>query len=260
MLTAQHTATRSCRILYYGPAGVGKRQTLARIQQSLPPEHRLAVATEDSSRQIAFMLRNGQQGDWQVFVQAVDVGRENLALAPTQRPPFDGIVFACSSGPDELDQALSAMEALKGFLDTWNRDLMSVPVVLQYNNRDAAAVLPVDRLESLLNPWGLLSFPADVTNGEGVREALKAILSLTIGQILQQQLAAQSPVPGPDGSPAGFDSSPPVPGTPHTPGYHEDGPRSDAPVALVVPVRIPRSALGTSGETRILLEVHIEDR
>lgn len=262
MPTATHTATRSCRILYYGPAGVGKRENLARIQQSLPAEHRLAVATEDPSRQIAFMLRNGQQGDWQVFVQAIDVGREHLALAPSQRPPFDGIVFACSSAPSQLDQGLSAMEALKGFLDTWNRDLMSVPVVLQYNGRDGAPVLPVDRLESLLNPWGLLSFPSNVGNGEGIREALKAILSLTIGQILQQT-ATTPAAAAPDASPAGFDSAPPVPGTPHTPGEETAAKvrgRDDAAVALVVPVRIPRSAVGTSGEARIILEVHIEDR
>ncbi len=269
-------ATRTCRILYYGPAGTGKRENLARIQQSLPAEHRLALATEDPTRQMAFLLRNSQHGDWQVFVQAVDAGQEQ-SLGLSQRPPFDGIVFVCSSAPDRLDQALSAMESLKAFLDTWNRDLMSVPVVLQYNARDNAPILPVDRLESLLNPWGLLSFPATVGNGGGVREALRAILSLTIGQILQRSTTAPEPGETHE-SPAGFDLSPPVPGTPHTPGYGEAPAAAPAPAvaapgappastgrpdiapALVVPVRIPRSALGTSGPSRIILELHIEDR
>jgi mutual gliding-motility protein MglA len=267
-------ALRTCRILYYGPAGTGKRENLARIQQSLPAEHRLALATEDPSRQMAFLLRNAQHGDWQVFVQTVDAGQEQ-SLGLSQRPPFDGIVFVCSSAPDRLDQALSAMESLKGFLDTWNRDLMSVPVVLQYNARDNAPVLPIDRLESLLNPWGLLAFPANVGNGGGVREALRAILSLTIGQLLQKTAAPVEAVV-PQESSAGFDLSPPVPGTPHTPGYGESaapvapvapppGPVASAPVAaaapaLVVPVRIPRSALGTGGAVRLILELQIEDR
>jgi mutual gliding-motility protein MglA len=277
--TASPVATRTCRILYYGPAGTGKRENLARIQQSLPAEHRLALATDDPTRQMAFLLRNSQHGDWQVFVQTVDAGEEQ-SLGLSQRPPFDGIVFVCSSAPDRLDQALSAMESLKSFLDTWNRDLMSVPVVLQYNARDNAPVLPVDRLESLLNPWGLLAFPANVGNGGGVREALRAILSLTIGQILQRTAAAPAPV-ATEESPAGFDLSPPVPGTAHTPGYGESaapvavaapppaapaaaGPagavRTDLPPTLVVPLRIPRSALGTSGTSRIVIELHIEDR
>ena len=271
MPTVAPVATRTCRILYYGPAGTGKRENLARIQQSLPAEHRLALATEDPSRQMAFLLRNSQHGDWQVFVQTVDAGQEQ-SLGLSQRPPFDGIVFVCSSAPDRLDQALSAMESLKAFLDTWNRDLMSVPVVLQYNARDNAPILPVDRLESLLNPWGLLAFPANVGNGGGVREALRAILSLTIGQILQRTAPAPEAVTTQESS-TGFDLSPPVPGTPHTPGYGEAplpveappqapvaAPQTDTAPALVVPVRIPRSALGTSGTSRIILELHIEDR
>jgi hypothetical protein len=270
---AAPVALRTCRILYYGPAGTGKRENLARIQQSLPAEHRLALATEDPTRQMAFLLRNSQHGDWQVFVQTVDAGQEQ-SLGLSQRPPFDGIVFVCNSAPDRLDQALSAMESLKAFLDTWNRDLMSVPVVLQYNARDNASVLPIDRLESLLNPWGLLAFPANVGNGGGVREALRAILSLTIGQLLQKT-AAPSEAVATQESPAGFDLSPPVPGTPHTPGYGESPPPApvpaavappaatapaDAAPALVVPVRIPRSALGKTGTARIVLELQIEDR
>lgn len=273
MPTAVPVAMRTCRILYYGPVGTGKRENLARIQQSLPAEHRLALATEDPTRQMAFLLRNSQHGDWQVFVQAVDAGQEQN-LGVSQRPPFDGIVFVCSSAPDRLDQGLSGMESLKAYLDTWNRDLMSVPVVLQYNARDSSSVLPVDRLESLLNPWGLLSFPANVGNGGGVREALRAILSLTIGQILQRSSTAPEPVTTHE-SPSGFDLSPPVPGTSHTPGYGEPpvtqaapapaealtaSLRTDLAPALVVPVRIPRSALGTTGTSRIILELHIEDR
>jgi len=263
------TATRTCRILYYGPPGCGKRENLAQIQASLPAEHRLAVATSDPSRQIAFMLRNGNQGDWQVFVQAVDTGEEDR-LATGREAPCDGIVFVCGSTGDGLDGALSAMEGLKTFLDTWRQDLMSMPMVLQYNGRDAADILPVDRLESLLNPWGLLSFPAASGNGEGVRETLKAVLSLTLSQILQR--ASETPAAAADAFTV--DSSPPVPGTLHTPGW--EAPRNPAAgsapagpgtrpgaaagedhAALIIPVRVPRSALGPDGTGRIIVEVRV---
>ncbi len=263
------TATRTCRILYYGPPGCGKRENLAQIQASLPAEHRLAVATSDPSRQIAFMLRNGNQGDWQVFVQAVDAGEEDR-LAAGREVPFDGIVFVCGSTGNGLDGALSAMEGLKTFLDTWRLDLMSMPMVLQYNGRDAADILPVDRLESLLNPWGLLSFPAVSGNGEGVRETLKAVLSLTLSQILQRASEAS------DAPQDAFtvDPNPPVPGTPHTPGWEAarnpgggdasagpakgSGPAAgDDHAALIIPVRVPRSALGRDGTGRIILEVRV---
>ena len=262
------TATRTCRILYYGPAGSGKRANLARIQASLPQEHRLAVATDDPARHIAFLLRNGRQGDWQVFVQAMDAGHEGAPAG--DRLAWDGVVFVCDSRAGGLDTGLSAMEALKSYLDGYRLDIMSMPMVLQYDQRDGQDLLPVDRLESLLNPWGLLSFPAASGNGEGVRETLKAILSLTIGNLLQRG----------DGAPAEavvepealtIDPNPPVPGTPHTPGWDQQPAAPAAPAApapsvdatspepVVVPVTIPRRALGPDGQARIVLDIRIAD-
>lgn len=258
------TATRICRILYYGPANCGKRANLAQIQTSLPAEHRLAMATSDSSRELAFSLRNGNQGDWQVIVQAMDVGREPPVVSGSQ-PSFDGIVFVCDSRSDRLDECLSGMEGLKQYLDCWRLDIMSVPMVLQYNRRDGDQVLPVDRLESLINPWGLLAFPAAATAGEGVRETLKAVLSLTISQLLQQQ----APASRDDQDILSIDSNPPVPGTQHTPGWSGTPPaatrtagRGDRPAgkaAIVIPVEVPRSALGPDGTGRIILEVQVVD-
>jgi hypothetical protein len=263
------TATKTCRILYYGPPGCGKRENLAQIQSSLPPEHRLAVATSDPSRQIAFMLKNGNQGDWQVFVQAVDAGYE-AGIAEGQLP-FDGIVFVCDSRSGGLDTGLSAMEGLKTYLDQFRLDIMSMPMVLQYNQRNGDNVLPVDKLESLLNPWGLLSFPAASSRGEGVRETLKAVLSLTISHILQRQ---QQPETSGEGGLA-IDSNPPVPGTTHTeiaepvaespPETVATPPETRKPAeqrskaALVIPVQVPRSALGPDGTGRIILEVQVVD-
>ena len=271
MSTTMATGLKTCRILYYGPVGCGKRENLAQIQSSLPAEHRLAVATNDPSRQIAFMLRNGNQGDWQVFVQALDSGQEMPAVSG-ENLPFDGVVFVCDSGVGALDNGLSSMENLKSYLDCYHQDIMSMPMVLQYNRRKSEGVLPVDRLESLLNPWGLLSFPAASGEGEGVRETLKAVLSLTLSHILQREAAS----PRQESTSLEIDTNPPVPGTDHTPGWSNQQQAAPAPApaaapeaprpssgigkpSLVIPVRVPRSALGPDGKGRIILEVQIED-
>jgi hypothetical protein len=286
--TGSAVATRACRIVYYGPGGSGKRENLQQIIRSIPAEHRLAAGNE-SDREIAFLLRNGDQGDWRVIVRAVDMGHEPLPQPGTHPDlPFDGVVFVTNSHVSRLDQSLSAFEALKAFLDTWNRDLMSVPLVLQYNRREQQEVLPVDRLESLLNPWGLLSFPASTAQHEGVKETLKAILGLSISQILQDEETSAAAEHGNHE----FDPAPPVPGTDHTPdvpapprnpvaSYREDGGSGagsrrssrdlsalaegkagffdDLRPPIVVPVRVPRSLIEKHGSVRILLEVQIDD-
>ena len=270
------TAARTCRILYYGPQEVGKRENLRLIHSSVPPENRLSLASGDPERQIAFRFANAEQGQWQVLVQSIDVGKERYRTAGmSDVPPFDGIVFVMSSRAGLLDQGMAAMENLKTFLDTWGLDLMGVPLVIQYNQREYPDTLPVDRLESLINPWGLLSFPGSSSRSEGVRETLKAILGLTINHLrtssahpVQEQVPMSSPKSGPapgaggDGQGGlGLEYGPPVPGQEIA---AETAKRSDAIYdqlnpPIVIPVRIPRRLLEGKGAVTIQLEVEVDD-
>jgi hypothetical protein len=191
--------------------------------------------------------------------------------------PFDGIVFVVDSRLEQLDQSLAAFESLKNYLGSYELDLMDVPVVIQYNGRHLADILPVDRMESLLNPWGLLSYPAHAGKGEGVRETLKSILGLTVHQLKEnprpriQADGFSSPIlgagePEDDGESAGFsglgiDYGPPIPGS-------EIGASTKALTdaifeelrpPVVVPVKIPRRLLHGDRPINILLEIEIDD-
>ncbi|MCP4571929.1 MAG: hypothetical protein GY838_06205 [bacterium] len=276
------TAVRTCRLLYYGATGVGKRENLSLIHRTIPPESQLSLAVEDPERQIAFRFNQPEGDSWQVLVQAIDAGRERpRAAGMVERPPFDAVVFAVDSGAAHLDQSLSAFEALKNYLDSWGRDLLEVPVVLQYNRRAASDALPVDRLESLLNPWGLLSFPADSAKGEGVRETLKSILGLAINHLKAQPEPEPEPAPAakeasptppqPAAAPPepvvepvenmGLDYGPPVPGNEVTAAAAERGDAilDELRPPVVIPVKIPRRLLEGDRPVRILLEARIVD-
>ncbi len=279
-------ATRTCRLLYYGQAGVGKRENLRLIHRFVPPESRLSVAGEDPERQIAFKLQQEGEESRQVLVQAVDVGRERYhAAGMIQRLPFDAVVFVVNSGVKHLDQSLAAFESLKMFLDSWGLDLMRIPVVLQYNRMGQEDTIPVDQLESYLNPWGLLSFPAHTARVEGVKETLKAVLGLAVNH--QKEMAQKGgrgkpllavdekprfvPKPAPTVQPVEqpleepslqLEYGPPLPGN-----EIEESTRlrseqifNDLKPPLIIPVRIPRRLLhGKDGPVRIMLEVEIED-
>ena len=263
--------------MYYGPIGSGKRENLRLIHQSVPPDQRLNLATGDPERQIAFRFQGEGELDWQVLVQSVDTGSERFRVAGMpEEPPFDGIVFVVHSGASLLDQSLASQEALKAFLDTWGQDLMGIPVVIQYNRREEGQVLAVDRLENLLNPWGLLSFPASSKRGEGVRETLKAILGLTVNHLNQKISSpaettplAETPTPvqqEPDQQYTGeeglaLDYGPPLPGTEEEERTHarSDQIFDELRPPVVVPVTIPRRLIKGEGPVRILLEVKIEE-
>ncbi|MBE0565660.1 MAG: hypothetical protein IH621_06885 [Krumholzibacteria bacterium] len=263
MPQSTQTAVRTCRLLYYGPAGVGKRENLSVVHRTIPPESRLQVPVEDPERQIAFQFRRPGEEPWHVYVQAVDAGRERPRLPGTElAPPFDAIVFTIDSGAAHLDQSLAAFESLKMYLDSWGLDLMDVPVVLQYNRRGAPDTLPVDRLESLLNPWGMLAFPADSSRGEGVRETLKSILGLALNHVASRPTAtAGTPQPQPAGMGLQLEYGPPTPGTEIKPETAARGRAilNELSPPVVVPVRIPRRLAAGRGPLRLLLEVELTD-
>lgn len=271
MSTITQTAAKTCRLLYYGPAGAGKRENLRLINKSLPPEHRLSLASADPERQIAFRLKTEKDAEWQVLVQCLDSGLEKYPTAGLENtPPFDGIIFVVSSSSIQLDNSLAALEGLKSYLDSWKLDLMNVPVVIQYNGRDEADMLPVDRLESLLNPWGLLSFPANSQRDEGVRETLKSILGLTVnhlkrntentpGPAVKQQPAAPSIEIQTTDQSLGLDYGPPIPGEAVEQATRDRGNAiyDELRPPIILPVKIPRRLLEGEGPLRILLEVEI---
>jgi signal recognition particle receptor subunit beta len=277
------TASQTCRILYYGPMGAGKRENLRQISASIPAENRISLAVEDPERQIAFRLRSGGQGAWMVISHAIDTGREMFLGESFEGPaPFDGIVFVAHSASSRLDQNLSSWEALKVYLDKFGLDITSLPLVIQYNCRDEEGALPVDRLESLLNPWGLLSFPSNAKEGEGVKETLKAILSLTMSKLVQG--STDSPAPQAQPPSATQPQSPPKESvtmkkeepsvTVSEPVFSANTDRADLQIVtdersnvfyedlrppIVVPVRIPKRLLEKFGSARIILEIELDD-
>ncbi len=272
------TTQKTCRLLYFGPAEAGKRANLRHIHQSIPPEHLLPLAAEDPERQIAFKVAQGEDGDWQVLVQAMDSDQDHTAVAGSdEKAPFDGIVFVVDSRLEQLDQSLASFESLKTFLDIYGLDLTEVPVVIQYNSRDQADILPIDRMESLLNPWGLLSFPANALKGEGVRETLKSVLGLTVSHLNEQPAdpsrgnvfetmvspdqGPEQTDPEPESSGLGIDYGPPIPGTEiqESTKALSNAIFEELRPPVVIPVKIPRRLLQGDEPIRILLEVEIDE-
>ncbi len=276
MTSGTATDLKTCRLQYYGPAGCGKRDNLRLILQSIPPAMRLSLAAEDPDRQIAFRLRHEGQQEWQILVQAVDCGRERYHMpGRTSQAPFDAIVFVVDSSAEMLDQSLASMEGLKTYLDTWGLDLMSIPIVLQYNNRQDNVPMAIDQLEGLLNPWGLLSFPAASHRDEGVRETLKAGLGLALTH-LNQKMELKTPSTGmevniassasqkslmDDNTSLGLDYGPPLPGSEIKDPTMLRGEKiyEELSVPVVVPVKIPRRLIKSGGPLRILLEIEIDE-
>jgi hypothetical protein len=245
------TPPRTCRILYCGPAASGKSSNLESIRASVPPEYRIPETPNGEGDGFGFRLDAGGLGAWTVSVESA---RDGGSAGGNAGFPFDAVVFVADSAAARLGDNLGALEALRARLERSCHDPASVPIVIQYNKRDLPGSLPLAELEKLLNPGRLASVAAAASRGEGVRETLRAALGLAVRR-LARGAGEASGGEAPAGeararSPASLQIEP-------------DGRReplfAERRSPLVVPVRLPRSALERNGSVQLLLQIEVVD-
>lgn len=182
------------KLVYYGPGLGGKTTSLQSIHAAVPPETRgniVSLATPvDRTLYFDFMpLRvtpvRGHPVRLQLFTVPGQVyfnATRKLLLTGA-----DGVVFVADSQRDRLDANVESLENLEANLAEQGRDLAHVPHVLQWNKRDLRTVAPIAELERALNLHGAPAFATCATTGEGVVDALDALVRLVL-----ETLAAQN--------------------------------------------------------------------
>jgi signal recognition particle receptor subunit beta len=170
------------KIVYYGPGLGGKTTTLEYIHATAKPEHRgklVSLATPvDRTLYFDFLpVRlppvRGMNVRLQLFTVPGQVyfnATRKLVLTGA-----DGIVFVGDSQIVRADANLESLENLRENLAEQGRDIATLPIVFQHNKRDLPDLLPVEELDSMLNPFGAPSLPTSAKTGEGIYEALQEI-------------------------------------------------------------------------------------
>ena len=172
----------NCKIVYYGPGLGGKTTNIEYVYEKVAPSTRgklISLATE-SERTLFFDFLPVDLGTIRGFKT-----RFHLYTVPGQvyynasrkliLKGVDGIVFVADSQRERLDANIESMHNLYDNLAEYGLDLRELPFAVQYNKRDVPDAVPVEELESILNPTGVASFEAIGTRGVGVFDTLKAV-------------------------------------------------------------------------------------
>jgi signal recognition particle receptor subunit beta len=177
----------NCKIVYYGPGLCGKTTNLKHIHKETAPDMKgklVSLATE-TERTLFFDFLPLQVGKIRGFNT-----RFHLYTVPGQvfydatrklvLKGVDGVVFVADSDPERLDANVESMDNLGHNLREQGYDLKSMPLVIQYNKRDLANAMTVDKVRSILNPDRVPDFGASALKGVGVFSTLKAIAELVL--------------------------------------------------------------------------------
>ena len=189
------TMQMTAKIVYYGPGLCGKTTNLQWIHRKTAPASRgemVSLETE-ADRTLFFDLLPldvGIVGGMKVRLQLYTVPGQVFYNA-TRRlvlKGVDGVVFVADSQAPALEPNEESLTNLRQNLEELGLDPRELPTVLQYNKRDLRNILPVERLQSVLNPGRVPAFEAAAIHGVGVFESLKEISRLAL-DVVRARLA-----------------------------------------------------------------------
>ncbi|HTR45101.1 MAG TPA: GTPase domain-containing protein [Thermodesulfovibrionales bacterium] len=172
----------NCKIVYYGPGLCGKTTNLQFVYRKTKPEQKgklISLATE-SERTLFFDFLPLALGDIKGFRV-----RFHLYTVPGQvfysasrkliLKGVDGVVFVADSQIERMEANMESLDDLKINLAEQGYELEQLPFTIQYNKRDLPYVVPLQEMNTALNPNGIASFEAVAVTGVGVFETLKDV-------------------------------------------------------------------------------------
>jgi small GTP-binding protein len=180
------------KIVYYGPGRGGKTTNLEYINKKFRSRIKSEMVTvktyNDRTLFFDFLPFDiGMIKGYTIKIQFYTVPGQ-VKYNATRKLVLrgvDGIVFVADSMTLRQEMNIRSLENLRENLASFNKDLNSIPLVIQYNKRDLGKqgipVLPIETLEKDLNenlkaPY----FPASAVTGENIAATMKKIISLTV--------------------------------------------------------------------------------
>ena len=187
-----------CKIVYYGPGRCGKTTNLEYVFKN----SRKLMTNE--------MVSIKTKGDMTIFfdfvpmeagrIKGLDV-RIQLYTVPGQvkynstrklvLKGVDGVVFVADSLKIRHERNILSLKNLAENLKSYDLNIRTIPLVLQYNKRDLADEgLPLSSIEEMEKTFNRQlkapSFAASAVNGQGVNDTLKACLIRTLQSLREK--------------------------------------------------------------------------
>lgn len=185
--------TIHAKLVYYGVGVGGKTTSLQHVHSILCPRNEVQLVSinteEDSTLLFDFLPINlGTVGGYKVRIQGFTVpGQPKYRqMRKYVLTGADAVVFVVDSQRSRLQENLESLQSLKDNLSALGPEMASIPIVVQYNKRDLADVLPESELDQHFRLLPTTDcFPSVATDGQGVFEAFVHTASMLVEQKVQ---------------------------------------------------------------------------
>lgn len=171
------------KIVYFGPGMSGKTTNLLFIHKKIFDRYKgeMVILDTEEERTLFFDFFPVSLGSIQGFSLKI-----HLYTIPGQiyyeasrriiLEGADGVVFVADSKVDRLDENIDMYRRMLTNLDSFGVDISTFPIVLQYNKRDFEDLIPLGKIEEILDlPEDVLVTESVATTGSGVMRTLQLI-------------------------------------------------------------------------------------
>ena len=172
----------NCKIVYYGPQNAGKSTSLHQVYERTAPANRgKLVSLSNSDDQALFFdflplsLGKVKNHALRFHLYTVPGDAHYDSAQKMIMKGVDGVVFVVDSRIDRLEDNLNSWKSLEANLKNQDNNILTLPIVIQYNKRDMASTLPIDELRQFFNKRNLPEFETDARKGKNVLEAFQAV-------------------------------------------------------------------------------------
>jgi len=181
------------KIVYYGPGLCGKTTSLQHIYETIPGPKKgkmVSLATQtDRTLFFDFLpIELGKIKGLSTKIQLYTVPGQ-VFYDSTRKLVLkgaDGVVFVADSQNDMIQANIDSFDNLMLNLQGSGLDLSKLPHVIQYNKRDLKNIAPIDQINKSLNKFNAPYFPTSAVTGEGVHEALRAVIKEVLKDIAKK--------------------------------------------------------------------------
>ncbi len=187
-----------CKIVYYGPGRGGKTSNLQYIfsnSKKLMTDEMVSIKTKgDLTLFFDFVpMGVGKIKGFEVRVQLYTVPGQ-VKYSSTRKlvlKGVDGLVFVADSLKIRHEKNMLSLKDLAINLQGYGQNIMTIPLVLQYNKRDLTAegvpLMPVEEMEKAYNhQLKVPSFAASAITGKNVNATLKECLVRTLRSLKKE--------------------------------------------------------------------------
>ncbi|MSM38020.1 MAG: GTPase [Geobacter sp.] len=178
------------KLVYYGPALSGKTTNLLQLHEQLSREGRgdLMVLDTTNDRTIFFDLLpfflttpSGLKIKVKVYTVPGQVRHDATRKAVLQRA--DGVAFIADSQQAETANNANSFASLEDNLALVGLNIDALPLVIQFNKRDLANIVPEDDIRKTWEATGFPVVMASALQGWGVVETFAALAGLLFDRV-----------------------------------------------------------------------------